>query len=67
MSTSTAKDSASEPSDSELVSRAREGDLGAFEELVNRHERKVYSLALRMLRRRHDAEDITQQAFLTVL
>ncbi|MCP5522482.1 MAG: sigma-70 family RNA polymerase sigma factor [Verrucomicrobiales bacterium] len=47
-----------------LVRRARAGELAAFEELVSRHEGKVFSLAWRMLRNRHDAEDITQQTFM---
>lgn len=50
--------------DDELVRRAKAGELAAFEELVSRHEGKVFSLAWRMLRNRHDAEDITQQTFL---
>jgi len=53
--------------DSELVERAKQGDLNAFEELINRHEQRVYSLALRMLRQEQDAEDITQQTFLSAL
>ncbi|HZR21540.1 MAG TPA: sigma-70 family RNA polymerase sigma factor [Verrucomicrobiae bacterium] len=53
--------------DSELVQRAKAGDLGAFEALTNRYERRVYSLALRMLRQEQDAEDVTQQTFLSAL
>jgi RNA polymerase sigma-70 factor, ECF subfamily len=53
--------------DSELVQRARAGDLGAFEALTNRYERRVYSLTLRMLRQEQDAEDVTQQTFLSAL
>jgi RNA polymerase sigma-70 factor (ECF subfamily) len=53
--------------DAELVSRAQNGDLGAFEELTERHERRVFSLALRILRNEHDAEDITQQTFLSAI
>lgn len=53
-----------EPAESELVQRARAGDLDAFEALVSRHEQRVYSLALRMLRQEQDAEDVTQQTFL---
>jgi RNA polymerase sigma-70 factor (ECF subfamily) len=48
----------------ELVRRAKAGELEAFEALVSRHEGRVFSLAWRMLRNRHDAEDITQQTFL---
>ena len=56
-----------EPTDVELVQRAKAGDLDAFEALTTRHEQRVYSLALRMLRQEQDAEDVTQQTFLSVL
>jgi RNA polymerase sigma-70 factor, ECF subfamily len=56
-----------EPSDAELVERAKSGDLHAFEALANRHEQRVYSLAFRMLRQEQDAEDVTQQTFLSAL
>ena len=56
-----------EPSDAELVARAKAGDLEAFDVLVSRHEQRVYSLALRMLRHEQDAEDVTQQTFLSAL
>ncbi len=55
------------PQDSDLVRRAKAGELGAFEELVSRHERRVFTLALRLLRHQQDAEDATQQAFLSAL
>jgi RNA polymerase sigma-70 factor, ECF subfamily len=50
-----------------LVTRAKAGDPQAFEALANRYERQVYSLAWRMLRQEQDAEDVTQQTFLSVL
>ena len=53
--------------DGELVRRAKAGDLAAFEALTVRHEQRVYSLAMRILRQEHDAEDVTQQAFLSAL
>jgi RNA polymerase sigma-70 factor (ECF subfamily) len=53
--------------DAELVSAAKVGDLVAFEELTTRHERKIYSLAYRILQNPHDAEDVTQQAFLSAV
>ncbi|MGA2659753.1 MAG: sigma-70 family RNA polymerase sigma factor [Verrucomicrobiota bacterium] len=56
-----------EPSDADLVRRAKAGGLAAFETLTNRHEQRVYSLALRMLRHEQDAEDVTQQTFLSVV
>jgi RNA polymerase sigma-70 factor (ECF subfamily) len=56
-----------EPTDTELVRRARAGELDAFEALTNRHVQRVYSLALRMLRHEQDAEDVTQQTFLSAM
>ncbi len=49
------------------MKRAKTGDLGAFETLISRHEQRVYSLALRMLRQEQDAEDVTQQTLLSAL
>jgi len=54
-------------SDSDLVASAKAGDLDSFEALASRYEQRVYSLALRMLRHEQDAEDVTQQAFLSAL
>ena len=56
-----------ETPDAELVSRAKAGELDAFEALTNRYEQRVYGLAMRMLRQEQDAEDVTQQTFLSVL
>ena len=53
--------------DDELVHAAKSGDLAAFEKLVTGHEQKIYSLAYRMLQNPHDAEDVTQQAFLSAV
>jgi len=57
----------SQLNEAELVGAAKAGDLVAFEELVNRHERQIYSLAYRILQNPHDAEDVTQQAFLSAV
>ena len=56
-----------ETPDAELVRLAKAGDLGAFEALTYRYEQRVYGLAMRMLRQEQDAEDVTQQTFLSVL
>jgi RNA polymerase sigma-70 factor, ECF subfamily len=56
-----------EPPDLALVARAQAGELDAFEALANRYEQRVYALALRMLRHQQDAEDVTQQTFLSAL
>ena len=57
----------SETPDLELVRRAQAGQLDAFEALTTRHEQRVYSLAKRLLRHEQDAEDVTQQTFLSAL
>lgn len=49
--------------DEELVLLARQGDTGAFDELVVRHQGAVYRAALSALRLREDAEEVTQDAF----
>jgi RNA polymerase sigma-70 factor (ECF subfamily) len=51
----------------ELVHRAQAGELDAFEVLTTRYEQRVFSLATRMLRQEQDAEDVTQQTFLSAL
>jgi RNA polymerase sigma-70 factor (ECF subfamily) len=53
--------------DSILVRSAKAGDYEAFEQLVARHERRLYSLAMRILRQREDAENVVQTAFLSAL
>jgi RNA polymerase sigma-70 factor (ECF subfamily) len=53
--------------DAELVRHAKGGDGAAFEALVTRHERRLYALALGILRQPHDAEDVVQGAFLSAL
>lgn len=52
------------PTDDALIAAARAGDLAAFNALVGRHERAVYSVALRYLRSPDAAEDATQDAFI---
>jgi RNA polymerase sigma-70 factor, ECF subfamily len=56
-----------EPPDLALVARAKAGELDAFEALANRYEQRVYALALRMLHHQQNAEDVTQQTFLSAL
>lgn len=52
--------------DAELVERWQAGDSKAFESLVRRHQGRVYRLLLRMLGSREEAEDVTQEAFLSL-
>src|SRR5467141_214106 len=50
--------------DRELVRRAQKEDKEAFEELVRRHQNRVFAVAGGILRNREDVEDIAQQVFL---
>jgi RNA polymerase sigma-70 factor (ECF subfamily) len=53
--------------DEALVRAARAGDLSAYEELATRHERRIYTLALRITGSIEDAQDVTQQAFVNAM
>jgi RNA polymerase sigma-70 factor (ECF subfamily) len=55
--------SRAEPSDVELVALARTGDEQAFEELFNRHRRRVSLIASRFFRQREQLEEIVQESF----
>lgn len=49
--------------DRELVCRAQGEDKEAFEELIRRHQHRVFAVASGILRKREDVEDIAQQVF----
>jgi RNA polymerase sigma-70 factor (ECF subfamily) len=51
------------PEDSFLIARARQGDLRAFEEIVRLYQRRVYGVALRIVRAHDVADDVAQEAF----
>jgi RNA polymerase sigma-70 factor (ECF subfamily) len=50
--------------EAQLVSAAKAGDAAAFEELVNRYERKIFRLGMNITQNKEDAEDVMQEAFL---
>jgi RNA polymerase sigma-70 factor (ECF subfamily) len=52
--------------DSHLVDRLRQGDPRAFEDLVIAYQHRVFSVALRMLGSRAEAEDLAQEVFVRV-
>jgi RNA polymerase sigma-70 factor (ECF subfamily) len=52
--------------DIDLVRRIKAGDDRGFEEMVRRYHARVYSLAYGVLRNAQDAEEATQDAFLTL-
>ncbi len=51
----------------EIIERAKKGDPHAQSLLVNQYSKRVYNLALRILRNREEAEDVLQETFLTVI
>jgi RNA polymerase sigma-70 factor (ECF subfamily) len=53
-----------EPDDKELVRRCLKGDLKAFEPLLERYQKPVFNIALRILSDTGDAADVTQSTFL---
>ena len=53
-----------EATDNELVKRCLEGDLKAFEKLIDRHEKVIYNTALRITNDKDDAKDAAQNAFI---
>jgi RNA polymerase sigma-70 factor, ECF subfamily len=50
--------------ESTLVSEAKAGNFAAFEELVNRYEKKIYRLGLNVTGNPEDAEEVLQETFL---
>lgn len=59
-----AHQSASNPTDDDVLARAQAGDHQAFAQLYSLHKRRIYSLCLRMVGNIAEAEDLTQEAFL---
>jgi RNA polymerase sigma-70 factor (ECF subfamily) len=59
----TERDAVKDP-DPRTLRRARQGDLGAFEELVRAYQADVWRFAYHFTRDRTLAEDVTQEAFL---
>jgi RNA polymerase sigma-70 factor, ECF subfamily len=50
-------------SDRDLVDRARDGDSEAFGVIVRRYQKRIYRLAVHLLRNAAEAEDVTQDTF----
>jgi RNA polymerase sigma-70 factor (ECF subfamily) len=50
--------------DYELAQRSAQGDMTAFQDLYERHNRRVYSLCLRMTSNPTEAEDLAQEVFI---
>lgn len=55
------------PSDESLMTSAQSGDFDAFQELTRRFQPRVFGLTFRILGQAQDAEDATQQTFLSMI
>lgn len=52
------------PSDAQLVARSRAGEPRAFDQLINRYQRRAVSVAYRLLGDPHDATEVCQEAYM---
>jgi len=52
-----------ETTDRELVARAQQQDVAAYDELVRRYYKKIYALLYNMTSNKEDAEDLIQEVF----
>jgi RNA polymerase sigma-70 factor (ECF subfamily) len=53
-----------DPTEADLLRQAQGGNRFAFEEIVRRYQRRVYAVALRIVRRHEQADDVAQESFL---
>lgn len=49
-----------------LIARAQQGETAAFRQLVDRHQRRAFAIALAIVRDENDARELVQDAFLRV-
>src|SRR4051812_30295992 len=49
-----------------LIAQAQQGDVAAFRQLVERHQRRAFAIALSLVRDENDARELVQDAFLRV-
>lgn len=50
--------------ESKTLERAKQGDAGAFEELLTRYEKRIYNIAYRMMGNPNDAQDMAQESII---
>ena len=50
--------------EAELVTRARKGELGAYDQLVQRYQERIYATVYHMTSNHEDANDLAQEAFI---
>jgi RNA polymerase sigma-70 factor (ECF subfamily) len=53
-----------ESDEMDLVTRAREGDLAAYDDLVRRYQERIYATVYHMTSNHEDANDLAQEAFI---
>jgi RNA polymerase sigma-70 factor (ECF subfamily) len=53
-----------QPSNTDLIQKALQGDQVAFADIVEKYRGKIYGLILRMVKNRVEAEDLTQETFI---
>jgi RNA polymerase sigma-70 factor (ECF subfamily) len=56
-------DDAPEPPDQDLVTRTKEGDISAFDQLVVRYSPRLYGLIYNMTSNHEDTNDLLQDVF----
>jgi len=52
--------------DRQLIAKAQAGDMSSFRQLVERHQRRAFTIALALVRDENDARELVQDAFLRV-
>src|SRR5579883_532864 len=57
----------SDVTDENLVAQARDGNWDALEQLIQRHQAWIFNITVRMVHKREEAEDITQEVLLKML
>jgi RNA polymerase sigma-70 factor (ECF subfamily) len=57
-------DAPAEVLEGDLVRRAREGDLSAYDDLVKRYQERIYATVYHMTANHEDANDLAQDAFI---
>jgi len=57
----------SQPSDTRLIQQVKDGDQAALGQLLELHQNRLFSIALRMVTNRDDAAEVTQDAMLKII
>ncbi len=58
------KELTAEISEGDLVRRARDGDISAYDDLVKRYQERIYATIYHMTSNHEDANDLAQEAFI---